>query len=426
MKTIKSAAVVLGILIASIGQSFCQTNLRFTGTSVTREGAIHLAWSSVSNEVYEIDEADSVIDANIGNTTWNPLYNNYPSQGTNTFWLDTGNYNLNPQILHPKNMPMRFYRVVDQGPDSLLDKPTVLINVLTNNTVVSNEVTFTVTAATDQPGNQGTILYVDGQEMQAADTSTNYTVGSTNYETDTYSLNTCEWFNGPHVIFATTEAASSFSSQINSGPLVTAHAVSPFVTLLFTNLIEEISFSQPSFDPALGETQRISAVFAADCNWTLNIEDIYTNLVFTTNGSGISMSYNWDGNGNGETNLPAGIYFYYITAATNGLTPGVVIGGSSGGSGGTLPSPDSVSGASELWVVSPDSENVVPLALYPPGFDTNGITIFEATPSEVQSLTAAASSAPSSLAMDSSSVSGASPDFASSSGQSSPPSPQRP
>src|SRR5271163_3905222 len=115
MKTIKSAALLFGILIASLGQSFGQTNLQFTGISVSDEGNMHLAWSSVSNEVYEIDEADSVIDESIGTTTWKLLYDNYPSQGTNTFWLDTGNYNLSPQILNPKDMPMRFYRIVDLG-----------------------------------------------------------------------------------------------------------------------------------------------------------------------------------------------------------------------------------------------------------------------------------------------------------------------
>ena len=41
------------------------------------------------------------------------LYDSYPSQGTNTFWLDTGNYLKVPPILHPAKAPMRFYRIVD-------------------------------------------------------------------------------------------------------------------------------------------------------------------------------------------------------------------------------------------------------------------------------------------------------------------------
>lgn len=344
---------------------------------------MQIAWTSVSNEVYEVDEADALIDTNTGSITWNKIYDQYPSQGTNTFWLDTGNYNYSPQILHPKDTPTRFYRIVDLGPDSTSDEPTIVINTPTNSTLASSELSITVTATTDQPVLSGTKLYVDGQEMQVPDSTTNYTdsTGVTNYEVDTYSINTCEWFNGNHILFATTECASGRGDTLGSGTIAVGHGVSPFVTVLFNNLVEDISFSQPSFDPASGQTQQVSAVFALDSDWTLNVVDAFSNVVFTTNGSGISMNYNWDGNGTGGVSLPAGIYFYYIDAATNGLTPDVVLGGG----GSSPPSPDFES--SELWAASPDSESVVPLALYPPGFDTNNLTIFSATPSEVRSLT---------------------------------------
>jgi hypothetical protein len=139
--------------------------------------------------------------------------------------------------------------------------------------------------------------------MRPPDNVTNYTIGSTNYETDTYSINTCEWLNRTHILFATTEAASQYSSQMNGGAVLTGHTVSPFVSILFSNLIEEISFSQPSFDPSSGQTQQVSAVFANNSDWTLNIEDVYSNVVQTASGSGTSMLYNWDGTSNG-TNLP--------------------------------------------------------------------------------------------------------------------------
>ena len=237
MKKINRVALVFAFLAASIGQSFCQTNLQFTGISVTDEGNMHLTWSSVSNEVYEVDEADSLIDTNTGSTTWNLLYDDYPSQGTNTFWLDTGNYNLNPQILNPKDMPMRFYRIVDLGSDTTSDEPTVSITSPTNGTAVTGELTITVTAATDQPVTSGTKLYVDGQEMQMADSTTNYAVGSTNYEVDTYSINTCEWGNETHTLFATVECQSGFGDAVGSPAIATGHGVSPFVPVLFSNLI---------------------------------------------------------------------------------------------------------------------------------------------------------------------------------------------
>lgn len=416
----------LGLLATQV--AFGQTNIQFTSIVQTSEGSIQMAWTSTNGELYQIQFANALATNTDGTTAWQTLYDSYPSQGSNTLWLDTGNYNLAPQVVTPKNQPMRFYRILDEGPDSLLsDEPTVSIDVLTNNTLASGELTFTVTAATDQPGLHGTTLYVDGQEMQEADSSTNYTIGTTNYETDTYSLNTCEWLNGTHLLFASTEVTSQYSAQQNAGAVLTGHGVSPYVSVLFNNLVEGISYSQPSFDPTLGETQQISAVFALDSDWTLNIVDLNTNTVLTATGSGISMSYNWDGTGTGGTNLAAGLYFYYITAATNGLTP-PLSGGGSGGGGGSPPSPDFES--SQLWAASLDTESVVPLAIYPPGFDTNGLTIFEASPSEVRSLMTPVGRSESSLTLGG----GASPDGIGGPGfvtplpdpQTNPQSPQRP
>jgi len=442
-KTLSSAALGLGLLLAQ--SSSGQTNLQFTGISVTDEGAMHLAWSSVSNEVYEVDEADALIDTNTGSITWNKIYDDYPSQGTNTFWLDTGNYNLAPQILHPKDIPMRFYRIVDLGADTTSDEPSVSITSPTNSSLVYGELFITVTASTDQPIISGTKLYVDGQEMQMADSTTNYTDGTgvTNYEVDTYSINTCEWGNGTHTLFATVRCASSPEGPDDIGVINIGHAVSAFVPVTFNNLVTRISFSQPSFDPSSGQTQQVSAVFPLNSDWTLNIVDINSNVVQTATGSGNSMLYNWDGTANGAS-LPNGIYYYYITAATNGLANEVVSGGSSGGSSGGVPSPSFASmsavgseSSAQLWAVAPDSEDVLPLAIYPPGFDTNDLTIFSATPAEIQYLRAPVSRVASSRTASISSMDsggGASPNGIGDPGyitplpdpQPAPPAPQRP
>ena len=98
----KLLAVV--ILVASLSTS-AQTNLQFTAVKATSEGAMQLYWQSEPHHLYEIDEADALVDTNTGSITWNKLYDNYPSHGTNTFIGDFGNYNLAPQIPHPKNSP---------------------------------------------------------------------------------------------------------------------------------------------------------------------------------------------------------------------------------------------------------------------------------------------------------------------------------
>lgn len=433
---------VLSLGLLTTQHIFGQTNLQFTGVSATDEGAIHLTWASASNEVYQIQCADSLNGNADGSTAWQVLYDGYPSQGTNTFIGDFGNYNLAPQILHPKNMSMRFYRVVDKGPDSLaLDEPAVSILSPTNGAAAVGELTISVVAATDQPIIAGTKLYVDGQEMRPADSTTNWTDGSTNYEVDTYNINTCEWGNGTHTLFATAESESGYGDAPNSPPVMTGHAVSPFVSALFSNLVTRISFSQPCFDPSSGQTQQVSAVFAANCDWTLAVRDIYSNAVRTVTGSGSSMVFNWNGTGDGGTNLPTGIYYYFISAQTNGWAFQSSMG--SGDSGDGNSSALALSFASASFSASADSTELlampadgsgaaVPLVLYPPGMDTNDLLIFPASLLleilEMQPQGALVSRAAFNT-MDSGSSGGFSPDDSggsSASSQGAPASPQRP
>ncbi len=414
---------MLGFLAASLGHAFAQTNLHFVKIAQTDEQAIRLTWTSVSNETYEIDEADQLGSTNGGPTVWNQLYTEYPSQGTNTFWLDTGNYTAVPVIVHPKYAPMRFYRIVDSGSDTTTDEPIVSVTLPTNGTVASGELTIDVVAGTDQPVLSGTELYVDGQEMQMADSSSNYTVGSSNYEADVYSINTCEWENGAHTLFATARCTSIHEGAHNVAAALIGHAVSSFVPVVFSNLVTRISFSQYFFDPSAGQTQQVSAVFAANSDWTLNITDASSNTVRTTTGSGTSMLYNWDGTGTGETNLPNGIYYYYITAQTNGLSPQ----GLSGGSGLSSSSSASASSqAAELWAMPKDgSGNAVPFAIYPPGADVTNLLVFEAPVTWNPAQNASLSDSESAVATDSGGDA-LTPDFSGSSPQSTPPTPQRP
>src|SRR5580692_3086424 len=107
-----------GLLIAAIGlwlATSTSAQLQFTAVSATPEQAIQLTWASMSNETYEVDETDTLETNAQGTITWNQLCTQYPSQGTNTFWLDTGNYDDAPPIVHPKYSTARFYRVVDLG-----------------------------------------------------------------------------------------------------------------------------------------------------------------------------------------------------------------------------------------------------------------------------------------------------------------------
>jgi hypothetical protein len=408
----KPLLLITLIILFSSPHVFSQTNIAFTKVVSTIEQAIQLTWTSNSNETYQIQYADVLTNEA---TTWNTLYDDYPSQGTNTFWLDCGNYNYFPAIPHPRFESQRFYRILDEGVDSLSnDEPTVSITYPTNEATVTGALTVSVSAYTDQSV-ISTKLYVDGQEMNPSVDGTNYI------------LNTCEWANGQHVIFATATCTSTPGSDLSDTTTLTGHSVSQFVYVTFSNLVTRINFSQADFDPTLGETQEVTAYIVNNSDWTLNIEDENSNVVQSVSGVGNYVDYLWDGTSNG-TNVTPGVYYYYINAETNGEANEVLTNGGGSGEIVSPPSPDLMSrtgglDTGMLWVVNTNNSTVVPLQIYPPTFDTNGLTLIEGSPSEVESYEAGS---------DSENISsvhseGFSPDgVPAPSGQSTPPSPNRP
>ena len=86
-------------LCAPLATHAQSTNLIVLTTAVGDERAPILTWQSESNAVYRIDYADSLVNSN---TQWKLLYDDYPSHGTNTFWMDSGNDAVEPEIPHPK------------------------------------------------------------------------------------------------------------------------------------------------------------------------------------------------------------------------------------------------------------------------------------------------------------------------------------
>ena len=397
MKNLKRAAWLCAIFAASIRQGHTQNALVFTGVNATVENAIQLHWASNTNEVYEVDYADALATNADGSTTWQMLYNDLPSQGTNTFIADCGNYDQVPEIPHPKYSPERFYRVQLIEDNTSPTNPTVSIIYPSGGANLSGQVTMQVAASS--PENLTDVrLYVDGEEQWSIGDGSNFVI------------NTCEWPNGNHVLFATAKSQSSLEGVADGGVITYGRSTTPYMNVTFSNLISQFDFSQPFFEPALGETQAVTASFAVDCDWTLQIQDINSNAVRTVTGSGTSMEFDWDGTGDGETNIPDGLYTYNLTATTNGETPEIVSGGGSGG-GGSPPVPDLAragsSGADEeVWAVNGD--DAVPLSIYPPSFDTNSLTLVTATPAEVSAARSTSLATTSFTSDDASAYSGAS------------------
>lgn len=296
----------VAMTLASVfaGVAHAQNALQLTAVKPTVEKAILLYWASNTNEVYEIDCADQLNGNDDGTTAWTPLYTDYASHGTNTFIADDGNYDATPAIPHPKSLPMRFYRAVLTGTNDSFTNPTIAITSPVTGANLSEDITVTV--STDSAEFLTEVkLFVDGEEQWLSFDGTNFVV------------NTCEWPNGQHVLFATAKSVSEIEGYPYLPPATTGRAVSAYQTVTFTNLITRLDLSQPFFEPSEGQTQQVSAVFAANVDWTLQIQDVASNTVRTVTGSGGSMLFNWDGTGDGGVAIPDGLYTYFITAQTN-------------------------------------------------------------------------------------------------------------
>ena len=63
MRSQIQGVVLTFLLLTSL--AFGQNQLKFTSVNATVEGAIQLHWASNTNDYYEIDYADSIIDTDV-------------------------------------------------------------------------------------------------------------------------------------------------------------------------------------------------------------------------------------------------------------------------------------------------------------------------------------------------------------------------
>ena len=290
--------VLMGGVLTLASALNSNAQLQFTGIKASDETAIKLNWNSQSNAVYRIE---FLADLNDSSNAWTTLYGDYPSHGTNTFWLDTGDYSRTPYVLHPKNTTNRFYRMVKVATNAL-PAPVVTIVSPSASSVLSNEVTISVSVSSTN-SLYSLRLFVDGQEMNPSeDDGTNWVI------------NTTEWPNGQHVIFAAARVVDRIPEKASNPASKYAWGVSSRVPVTFNNFISRVSFSEPYFEPDLGQTQRVTAAFGSYADWTLQIVDEFDTPVRTVTGSGTSLTYDWDGTGDGDVWIPPGVYYYLISA----------------------------------------------------------------------------------------------------------------
>lgn len=304
-----AAGCVLGVSFTTLAQA----QLQFTAVKATEEGAIQLQWQSATNGVYRLEYTPELSDE----IFWDVLADGFPSQGTNTMFLDTGKYWTEPVLPHPKDGAQRFYRLVQVGTNTLVP-PLVTVSNPAPSGVLSGEVAIEVHVASTN-SITSVRYFVDGEEVE---------LGSVDDDGNgSYTINTTEWPNGPHVIFVVAETAAGTETTGEPSTAEGGAGTSALIPVTFDNYISKWYFSLPGFEPSLGETQRITAKFEAYSSWTLDILDEFDTPIRSASGTGFTMQFDWDGlDGNGFETSP-GEYQFMLSADETTPPQGLMTGG---------------------------------------------------------------------------------------------------
>ena len=287
-----------------------QTNIIIQAPIVADDHTVKISWNAETGAVYQVESADSLTDTGGQGLQWIIRESDCASKGTNAEWMDVGDSQWIPRILPPRFQPMRFYRVTKVKQATLTPPPTVTLQLDQSN-LASGFITATMnlTYADTNQQMSSVKLFVDGQEI--------YTTTDESSSTD---INSSEWPNGQHEIYAvatTVDAGETLPDSDDETPTNAANfaiAVSPSQFVTFSNYISEFFVSTPFFDPADGQTQEVVATFPEDTCWNLYVLDYNYNPVREFSGQSSSLYVAWDGNDDSGNPTPYGFYDYYIQA----------------------------------------------------------------------------------------------------------------
>ncbi len=313
MKIIEREIIAAIALLAAFG-IHAQTNIVIQPPIIAADQTAEINWNAQTGAVYQVWSADSLSGAGPQGLQWIIRDANCASKGTNAEWMDVGDPLWIPRILPPRFQPTRFYRV-QQVDQATLTPPVVTIQLSQTNGPISGPIlgdlyaTVNVTLVDTNEQISDVSVVVDGQKF--------YTSGDSSF---TAYINSCEWPNGPHEIYAVatmvdtgeTLPSSDGETDTNAANIGIGVSASQFVT--FSNYISQFFVSVPFFDPTAGQTQEVVAAFPENTCWTLTVLDYQDNPVrgFTNQSSSLYIA--WDGNDGSGNPLPFGFYDYYIQA----------------------------------------------------------------------------------------------------------------
>ncbi len=277
------------------------------------QGSKILEFDSEVGALYTIESMEALqpngINPDGSRQSWQVREDLFPSMGTKTKWMDFGKHSYLPRLPHPRFTKSRQYRYTKIA-QATLSAPTVILNI-NNNSTLSGEAVVLATVSAADPILK-VILIIDGQPIPGKATSGN---------TYSFSFNTHEWANGSHSLRAavvttgggeSTPSTAAEHDDPNFALVEYGVGVSAAKTITFNNFVSEYFFTTPFFDPAAGQSQRISAKFKGPAEWELQIWTEHNTLVGAVSGSGSSMAFEWDGKNHAGFPTSKGFYDYVL------------------------------------------------------------------------------------------------------------------
>ena len=320
------AGTVLGLSVAA---SVCaQTNYVLQTPVAAADHTTKLRWNSETGAVFQVESADLLTGPGAQGLQWVIRDPDCASKGSTAEWMDVGDPQWLPRILHPRFQPQRFYRVKKIG-QATAASPSVTLTLSQSNVISGDlDVSVWVSLADTNQTISAVKLIVDGQKLVTTD-----------YSFST-SINTCEWPNGPHEIYAvattadlgdlggtTPESDTEVESSTNDVHLAVGVSASRFC--VFSNYISQFFVAVPFFQA--GQTQEVVANFEEDSYWRVKVVDYQDSEVREFNGQGLSAYAAWDGTDQSGNPLSYGYYDYIVEARPSQYGPLSIISPLSGG-----------------------------------------------------------------------------------------------
>ncbi|MEI7733099.1 MAG: hypothetical protein WCO56_26240 [Verrucomicrobiota bacterium] len=288
------------------------------------DSASLISWEAETGAVYQVESADMLDQTNLHGLIWVVRETDWPSLGCQTKWMDVGDTAWIPRIFHPVFQNHRFYRVTRTGMATLpassialqLSQTNAALPSGTNSVQGDLDISVTLTPADTNQTLSSVDIFVDGQRL--------YSIPSTNFMV---SINTTEWPNGPHEIYAVATLTDGGETIPGSDDEVATNAanfsigISPISVCVFSNYISRFFVAVPYFDPLTGQAQEITAAFPEDTYWRLTVLNYQYTPVHQFTGQSSTLYAAWNGNNQSDESIPYGYYDYYIEARPSRYGP---------------------------------------------------------------------------------------------------------